>query len=94
MKMISIITGAIMLAWCFTLIFLVTFSCHPVSFAWDKSIPNGHCLNPNTVYVTLAGVNIGTDLVVLILPMPWLARLQLDLTKKLALIGTFVLGCL
>lgn len=66
--------------------------CRPVKYAWDKTIPNGRCLNSNTVYVSLAACNIVTDLVVLVLPMRWLAGLQLDLSKRLAVIATFILG--
>lgn len=89
---ISTITGVVMICWCIMLVTLVTFSCHPVSYAWDKNIPNGHCINSNTVYISIAGFNIVTDIIVLVLPMRYLAGLQLSLTKRFAVIGTFILG--
>ena len=81
-----------MIAWWISLMFTVVFSCKPIQFFWDKSIPGGTCLNENVVAYGTTGVNIVTDLIVLCLPIPWLWNLQMPLSRKLNVIGIFILG--
>ena len=92
LAIIANIAGAFVLAWCLTFCFVVIFNCRPVQYYWDKSIQNGHCINGNLESYLLAATNVVGDIVILILPIPWLVKLQLDTTKKIALIGTFLLG--
>lgn len=83
-----------MIAWSLALIFLIIFNCKPIAYFWDKSIPGGHCLDTNLMGYCLGAVNTFTDVVVLLLPIPWLVRLHMDLSRKLALAGTFTIGAL
>ena len=89
---LSIITGAIQIAWAIAVCFTTIFSCSPVAFYWDKFIPSGSCLNIYTMGYGFTGVNIVTDVVVLLLPVPSLSKLQMSLPKKLNIIGIFILG--
>ena len=68
--------------------------CRPLAYYWDRSIPNGHCSDDNLVGYSISSVGILTDVIVLLMPIPWLWRLRLDLIKRLAVIGLFVLGSL
>ncbi|MCJ1265687.1 hypothetical protein MMC22_005567 [Lobaria immixta] len=36
-------------------------NCKPISFAWDKTIPNGHCLDLAVIYVSLSGIRTLTE---------------------------------
>ena len=87
-------TGVATLAWCVALVFSIIFSCKPISFFWDKNIPGGRCLNENSLSYGITAANIATDIAVLVLPLPWLWHLQMNLNRKLALSGIFLLGCL
>ncbi|KAK3170138.1 hypothetical protein OEA41_009524 [Lepraria neglecta] len=89
---ISIITGIVMVGWCIALIFSVIFGCKPVGYFWDKTIQGGHCINENVLSYGITAANIATDIIVLVLPIPWLWNLQMRTSKKLALSGIFVLG--
>ena len=80
------------MVWWIALIFTVIFSCQPVQFFWDKSIQGGTCLDENVISYATTGVNIATDLGVLCLPIPWLWKLQMPLSRKLNVIGIFILG--
>ncbi|KAL8710538.1 MAG: hypothetical protein Q9220_004971 [cf. Caloplaca sp. 1 TL-2023] len=59
---------------------------------WNKAII-GHCLDEHTLSWSVTGTELATNMIMLILPIPWLWRLHLEWTKKLALIGIFMLGC-
>ena len=91
---LSVVTGAATLAWCIALIFSIIFSCKPVQFFWDKNIPGGRCLNENSLSYGITAANIATDIAVLVLPLPWLWRLQMNFNRKVAISGIFLLGCL
>jgi hypothetical protein len=91
-SIISICTGAFVIAWSLTLIFLIIFNCKPVAYFWDKAIPGGQCINTNVMGYCLGAINTLTDIVVLVMPIPWLASLHMDFVRKLALTGTFTLG--
>ncbi|KAI1173841.1 hypothetical protein F4777DRAFT_556489 [Nemania sp. FL0916] len=70
------------------------FSCIPPRKNWLPSIP-GHCENDYTNFgLLLAGLilDILTDLLILLLPMPIVFRLHTSRRKKLALFGAFFLG--
>ena len=68
--------------------------CQPFAYNWDRSIPNGHCANDNIIGYTITSVNVITDLVVLILPIPWLWGMNMAVPKRMAVVGLFVLGSL
>lgn len=83
-----------MIAWAIALILAVFFGCRPFRYTWDKTVPGGHCVNENAVGYGITATNIVTDIVVLVLPIPWLWKLQLETSRKLAIVGIFLLGCL
>lgn len=68
--------------------------CRPLAYYWDRSIPKGYCTNDNLIGYSITSVNIVTDVIVLLMPLPWLWGLQVNLMKRLAIIGLFVLGSL
>ena len=68
--------------------------CQPFEYYWDRSIPGGHCVDDLLIGYTLTSVNIGTDLIVLVLPIPWLLGMNMAVPKRLAVVGLFVLGSL
>ncbi|KAL1967975.1 hypothetical protein VTN77DRAFT_2392 [Rasamsonia byssochlamydoides] len=66
-------------------------NCIPVARFWDRSIP-GNCLNFEALWFFNAAMNLLTDMVLLILPMPVLNSLQLPRKQRLALMGVFAVG--
>lgn len=67
--------------------------CQPLAFNWDQTI-DGHCGSSITLWMCHGVLNIVTDLIVLLLPMPYIYSLELALYKKLVLMATFGLGLL
>ncbi|KAJ5697791.1 hypothetical protein N7488_011475 [Penicillium malachiteum] len=69
------------------------FSCHPVAKSWDSSILTGHCMNRPVFYFANAGLGIFTDFATVVVPIPWIRKLQMPLRQKLAVVGILAMGC-
>ncbi|KAF2197508.1 hypothetical protein GQ43DRAFT_402891 [Delitschia confertaspora ATCC 74209] len=66
------------------------FACYPIKAFWTKE--RATCIDQFAMWFTNAGINILTDLVIIILPMPVIRRLNLAKKQKGALIGIFAVG--
>lgn len=67
------------------------FQCIPVRAAWDISV-KGKCIHINLLFMVLAGMNVLTDFVLLIAPLPSLWNLQMQKAMKLQLMALFGIG--
>ncbi|KAL9004532.1 MAG: hypothetical protein Q9188_002658 [Gyalolechia gomerana] len=90
-KIVASITGCIIICWWISFILAIIFSCYPVESYWNKAIV-GHCVNEHTLSWGITGTELATNIIMLILPIPWLWKLRLAWSKKLALTGMFALG--
>ncbi|KNG84913.1 hypothetical protein ANOM_006413 [Aspergillus nomiae NRRL 13137] len=77
--------------------FLVTtpmaiWQCKPFQAAWDYDIDNARCLKIAAVAYANATLNIITEVLILILPLPVLRTLHVSRRKKIALISVFSVG--
>ena len=70
------------------------FLCRPLAFNWDRTIRGGVCGDIMGAYIAAGVINLCTDLMVLILPVPTILRLQLPVRTKIALTFTICLGFL
>jgi len=66
--------------------------CVPFAYQWDKTIPNGKCLNQFAIFVWIGLPSIATDLMIIILPLPIIWRLQTSINQKIGLTITFLTG--
>ncbi|KAK8069630.1 hypothetical protein PG994_006246 [Apiospora phragmitis] len=85
-------TSAVILLWVILVVVGSLAICQPVAFNRDQTITGGHCGDPVKLWLSHGILNIVTDLVVLLLPMPVLYRLQMVLYKKVVLMLTFGMG--
>ncbi|OAA69092.1 hypothetical protein ISF_03467 [Cordyceps fumosorosea ARSEF 2679] len=67
------------------------FQCVPVAGAWNHSI-EARCINSGQFWVAYAVMNILTDVMVLLLPIPVIKNLSLGRRDKAMLYGLFLLG--
>ena len=67
-------------------------SCRPLAKAWDRTIKHGHCLDPAANTLIGYTINAVTDLLVLLIPVPLVASLQLGGRQKLALLAILMIG--
>ncbi|KAL8947284.1 MAG: hypothetical protein Q9222_006421, partial [Ikaeria aurantiellina] len=89
---VSLIVGIASILWWVGLMLTAFLHCQPLAYYWDRSIPGGHCVNDNLIGYAITSVNIVTDLVVLILPIPWLWGMNMAVPKRMAVVGLFILG--
>lgn len=73
-------------------VFATVFQCRPVSFAWNKEIAGGKCIDFNAVTWANAAFNIAQDVLIVALPISEVRKLQLDPKKKMGLYMMFGLG--
>lgn len=71
---------------------LVTFACVPFSLIQPLAIPR--CLDSLLIWYIAAGINIATDFVVWLMPIPLINSLQLPSRQKILLCSVFGLGLL
>ncbi|KAL2813483.1 hypothetical protein BDW59DRAFT_176725 [Aspergillus cavernicola] len=69
------------------------FSCDPVAKTWDVSITSGACMNRPVFYFVNAGLGIFTDFATVLVPVPWLQRLQMPMRQKIAVGCILAMGC-
>ena len=86
--------GAIIIAYCIICTPLYIFSCLPSGARSLEQFAARQCVNPVPLSIGVGALNIATDTVLIILPLPLLAKLQMTRRKKLALMGVFGTGAL
>lgn len=69
------------------------FPCWPVASFWDFHL-KGICFPKEDIWFTNAALNIATDLMIFMLPIPVIKGLNLPSRQKAALLGVFMLGFL
>lgn len=68
--------------------------CVPLSNAWDPEHHGGNCVNLVVWWHVNSGVNLATDIIILLMPIPLLVKLPLPRKQRVILIGIFGLGIL
>ncbi|OJJ04744.1 hypothetical protein ASPVEDRAFT_197528 [Aspergillus versicolor CBS 583.65] len=68
--------------------------CRPARLYWQVVPDPGDCVKANTQLVTLVALNITTDAMLILLPMPWLVRVRKSWWKRLQYIALFSIGLL
>ena len=74
------------------LVFPLIFTCTPVMKNFDVFITGGTCLNRTPLYMATAVLNMATDVLLLILPIPMILKLQMPKIQKAGLICIFGVG--
>ncbi|KAI0008608.1 hypothetical protein F4779DRAFT_618487 [Xylariaceae sp. FL0662B] len=92
MRTIFLIAMVVIGCWSLSQVLISIFICDPISGFWDRSL-GAKCVISNLLqwYINSA-MNIATDIVIFVLPMPVLSHLNLPRVQKFVLIGIFSLG--
>ncbi|KAI9827434.1 MAG: hypothetical protein M1832_004783 [Thelocarpon impressellum] len=67
-------------------------SCKPLAKLWDLSITDGKCNDQNKQNLGSGYMNVFTDVLIFLLPLPRVYLLKLPQRQKAALMGVFALG--
>lgn len=89
---IAWVTIGVIVAWAIATILVGCLICRPFAYNWDQTIPGGSCGNQVTSFTATGVINLVTDVIVLVTPMPLLYRLQMAMYKKVTLMTVFGLG--
>lgn len=82
---------AIIIGYTVSTVVACIFVCMPVQKFWKPQL-EGHCINTFASWFANAILNIITDLMIIILPMPVVRGLQLKPRQKFLLMGVFAFG--
>ena len=85
---------AIVVLWWASVVLEEFLLCRPLAFNWDRAIKGGVCGDMMGAYIAAGVINLCTDLMVLILPVPTILGLMLPVRTKIALTCTLCLGFL
>lgn len=73
--------------------FALALACRPLAASWDPTLAGtAQCLNRPAIYVATAALGIGTDFMLLALPISTVVSLNIKKRQKVALICLFVVG--
>jgi len=90
-KLPAYVIGTVIMSWFIALELVGIFSCHPIHGFWDKTIP-ATCVDTSKFFFGVGIPNIITDVMLIIYPIPFVWRLQMPTSQKIALSGVFTLG--
>ncbi|QIX02523.1 hypothetical protein AMS68_008040 [Peltaster fructicola] len=68
-----------------------TWLCQPMEKLWLPEMP-GHCMDALSYWISAAVVNASLDLLVLMLPLPWIMTLYIPHRQKVCVSSLFLLG--
>ena len=72
-------------------IIVLIFQCVPVEATWHREIP-ARCVDLSAALTSFSAINVFTDIVILVLPIPLVWSLNTTVTRKIQLTGLFALG--
>ncbi|KAF2275614.1 uncharacterized protein EI97DRAFT_360239, partial [Westerdykella ornata] len=97
-------TITLLILYTFSVTIASIFQCENPSDAWSTAAyisqfdgvpgraPRPKCFEPTRLWAATAAVNLFSDVVILLLPIPTLLSLRVPMNKRLALIGIFSIG--
>ena len=93
-RIFAYIVGAIVLGHGLGVLLAAIFQCSPIAHTWDRTIAGGSCFNQEAFYRYVSLPNIMTDVLILVMPLPYVWKLHTRIGQKVALTGVFLLGSL
>lgn len=94
-RMVTLFTMVFVTMYLLAGLFTYIFQCRPIKLSWEWSAPLPKiCLNGIQQSASIGGFNIGTDLFIMLMPLPMVWKLQLSTKNKIGLSLIFALGSL
>ncbi|KAE9962581.1 hypothetical protein BLS_000164 [Venturia inaequalis] len=86
------LTMFVVIGSCVGIVISLLAACRPFAKNIDVTVVEGQCLNKAALYIATGILNIITDIMVLLLPIPMVLRLQMVKSRKIMLILLFSVG--
>jgi hypothetical protein len=77
---------------CLSTIIAASLECTPLSYAWDRSIPGGHCFNQLLWYQLTNFPNIAADLFIMALPIKTVWSIKASSARKAGIAAVCLTG--
>ena len=92
-RIVLLILGCFVVSYDIAFTMVTVFQCMPIHYMWTR-VGHGFCLD--TSHILLAGslLNIFTNVIIVILPIPIVWMLQVSRRQKMGLTALFLLGSL
>lgn len=84
--------GIFIAAYNIALVLVTAFQCIPLSSIWTGK--PGVCIDTLPPFTALSVINLITDVGILVLPIRYIVKLQMSLTRRIQICGIFLLGAL
>jgi hypothetical protein len=83
---------AFCVCWTIQTILIAFLICRPISYNWDQVNQTGTCGNLTVAYTSIGVVDVISDIIIFVLPIPLINRLNMRKSSKWATMGLFALG--
>jgi hypothetical protein len=83
---------AFCVCWTIQTILIAFLICRPISYNWDQVNQTGSCGNLTVAYTSIGVVDVISDIIIFVLPIPLINRLNMRKSSKWATMGLFALG--
>lgn len=91
-RLVAYLAMALCICWALQTILIAFLICRPISYNWDQVNQTGTCGDLTAAYVSIGIVDVITDIIIFILPLPLINRLKMRRSSKYATMGLFALG--
>jgi archaellum biogenesis protein FlaJ (TadC family) len=81
----------IIVAWAITFVCIIVFQCTPPDALWNELAPKS-CIDLSSALIATSTINAATDVIILLMPIPYIWKLQTTITQKWMLTGIFLTG--
>lgn len=82
----------VVFGWLVSICLAVTFMCDPIAASYDITITGAHCHSLKRIYLGGSLPNILSDVILILMPLPYVWRLQAPSSQRLLLGSLFMLG--
>ncbi|KAF2641565.1 hypothetical protein P280DRAFT_426256 [Massarina eburnea CBS 473.64] len=86
------LTMLVVIGSCVSIVFSLLLACRPFAKNIDVTVREGQCLNKAALYIATGVLNMITDIMVLILPIPMVLGLKMAKSRKIMVILLFSVG--
>ena len=77
--------------WSFAVVLVSCLQCQPMAAIWDESV-EGSCIDDGAFLVATGVMNMITDLILLVLPLPVIWTMQKTKVERITLGGIYLVG--
>jgi len=91
-RVLGFIVLTLSIGWAIQTILIAFLICRPLSYNWDTTGVQGTCGDLHAAYLSVGIVDVVTDFLIFLMPIPMIQTLKMPTRSKIATSGVFALG--